>query len=179
MPMFLSSMRRLTQLCISMESPLFLVEKGFKGFHTSPKLNKMGMRGSNTCELVFEDCEVPEENVMVVLEKDKVYAPFTDDWTRSRTIGTFRRSARTYASAALTSPFQMLLIEKAHSALQLHVQLMQGKMADMYTTLNACRAYLYAVAKAADNGHVSSKDCAGVILYLAEKCTQVCLDAVQ
>ncbi|PIO57794.1 hypothetical protein TELCIR_20786, partial [Teladorsagia circumcincta] len=111
----------------------FLVEKEFKGFHTSPKLNKMGMRGSNTCELVFEDCEVPEENVMGGVGKG-VYVLMT--------------------------------------GLDLERLLMQGKMADMYTTLNACRAYLYTVAKAADNGHVSNKDCAGVILYLAEKCTQ-------
>ncbi|VDP38913.1 unnamed protein product [Heligmosomoides polygyrus] len=153
----------------------FLVEKGFKGFHAAPKLNKLGMRGSNTCELVFEDCEVPEENVMGGIGKG-VYVLMTGlDLERLVLSG----GPMGIMQAACDVAFQYAHHREAFGTQIGTFQLMQGKMADMYTTLNACRAYLYTVAKAADNGHVSNKDCAGVILYLAEKCTQVCLDAVQ
>ncbi|VDL71061.1 unnamed protein product [Nippostrongylus brasiliensis] len=153
----------------------FLVEKGFKGFSTSPKLDKMGMRGSNTCELVFEDCEVPEENILGGVGKG-VYVLMTGlDLERLVLSG----GPLGIMQSACDIAFQYAHHREAFGTPIGTFQLMQGKMADMYTTLNACRAYLYAVAKAADNGHVSAKDCAGVILYLAEKCTQVCLDAVQ
>ncbi|KAL6739913.1 hypothetical protein Aduo_013311 [Ancylostoma duodenale] len=153
----------------------FLVEKGFKGFHTSPKLDKLGMRGSNTCELVFEDCEVPEENVMGGIGKG-VYVLMTGlDYERLVLSG----GPLGIMQAACDIAFQYAHHREAFGTQIGTFQLIQGKMADMYTTLNACRSYLYTVAKAADEAHVSNKDCAGVILYLAEKCTQVCLDAIQ
>ncbi|VDM74235.1 unnamed protein product [Strongylus vulgaris] len=171
-----------------------LPSQGFKGFHTSPKLNKLGMRGSNTCELVFEDCEIPgamfrlmhsscytstilfvEENVMGGVGKG-VYVLMTGlDYERLVLSG---------GPLGIMQAACDIAFEYAHHREQFGTQigtfqLIQGKMADMYTTMNACRSYLYTVAKAADQGHVSNKDCAGVILYLAEKCTQVCLDAIQ
>ncbi|VDM60313.1 unnamed protein product [Angiostrongylus costaricensis] len=153
----------------------FLVEKGFKGFSTSPKLNKLGMRGSNTCELVFEDCEIPEENLMGGVGKG-VYVLMTGlDIERLVLSG----GPMGIMQAACDVAFQYAHHREAFGTQIGTFQMIQGKMADMYTTLNACRAYLYTVAKAADNGHLSNKDCAGVILYLGEKCTQVCLDAIQ
>ncbi|KAJ1364498.1 hypothetical protein KIN20_024615 [Parelaphostrongylus tenuis] len=153
----------------------FLVEKGCKGFSTSPKLDKLGMRGSNTCELVFEDCEIPEENVMGGVGKG-VYVLMTGlDIERLVLSG----GPMGIMQAACDIAFDYAHHREAFGTPIGTFQMIQGKMADMYTTLNACRAYLYTVAKAADNGHLSNKDCAGVILYLAEKCTQVCLDAIQ
>ncbi|CAJ0601547.1 unnamed protein product [Cylicocyclus nassatus] len=153
----------------------FLVEKGFKGFSTSPKLNKLGMRGSNTCELVFEDCEVPEENVMGG-EGKGVYVLMTGlDYERLVLSG----GPLGLMQAACDIAFEYAHHREAFGTRIGTFQLIQSKMADMYTTLNACRSYLYTVAKAVDAGHCSNKDCAGVILYLAEKCTQVCLDAIQ
>uniref|UniRef100_A0A0K0DMM6 Isovaleryl-CoA dehydrogenase, mitochondrial n=1 Tax=Angiostrongylus cantonensis TaxID=6313 RepID=A0A0K0DMM6_ANGCA len=149
----------------------------FKGFSTSPKLNKLGMRGSNTCELVFEDCEIPgeEENVMGGVGKG-VYVLMTGlDAERLVLSG----GPMGIMQAACDVAFQYAHHREAFGTQIGSFQMIQGKMADMYTTLNACRAYLYTVARAADNGHLSNKDCAGVILYLAEKCTQVCLDAIQ
>ncbi|CAD6196159.1 unnamed protein product [Caenorhabditis auriculariae] len=153
----------------------FLIEKGFKGFSQSPKLDKLGMRGSNTCELVFENCEVPEEQVMGGIGKG-VYVLMTGlDYERLVLSG---------GPLGLMQAACDVAFDYAHQREQFGqkigtYQLLQGKLADMYTTLNACRSYLYMVAKAADNGRVSNKDCAGVILYVAEKCTQVCLDAIQ
>ncbi|PAV64845.1 hypothetical protein WR25_01069 [Diploscapter pachys] len=153
----------------------FLVERGFKGFSTSQKLDKLGMRGSNTCELVFENCEVPEENVMGGVGKG-VYVLMTGlDYERLVLSG----GPMGLMQAACDIAFQYAHERKAFGQRIGEYQLMQGKMADMYTTLNACRAYLYAVAKSADKGETSNKDCAGVILYLAEKATQVALDAIQ
>ncbi|VDN27275.1 unnamed protein product [Cylicostephanus goldi] len=164
----------------------FLVEKGFKGFSTSPKLNKLGMRGSNTCELVFEDCEVPEENVMGG-EGKGVYVLMTGlDYERlvlsGGPLGLMQAAcdiAFEYAHHREAFGTQIGTFQASKNSIYRMPILIQGKMADMYTTLNACRSYLYTVAKAADAGHCSNKDCAGVILYLAEKCTQVCLDAIQ
>ncbi|KAF8375105.1 ivd-1 [Pristionchus pacificus] len=153
----------------------FLVEKGTPGFTTSPKLDKLGMRGSNTCELVFENCEIPEENVMGGIGKG-VYVLMTGlDYERLVLSG----GPLGLMQAACDIAFDYAHQRKAFGERIGTFQLMQGKMADMYTTLNACRSYLYTVAKATDAGHVTNKDCAGVILYLAEKATQVCLDAVQ
>ncbi|CAJ0585068.1 unnamed protein product, partial [Mesorhabditis spiculigera] len=153
----------------------FLIEKDFKGFSTSPKLDKLGMRGSNTCELVFDNCEVPAENVMGNLNKG-VYVLMTGlDYERLVLSG----GPLGLMQAACDVAFDYAHQRKAFGQRIGEYQLLQGKMADMYTTLNACRSYLYTVAKAADKGHVSNKDCAGVILYLAEKATQVALDAIQ
>ncbi|CAF0922444.1 unnamed protein product [Brachionus calyciflorus] len=153
----------------------FLIEKGMPGFKTMPKLDKLGMRGSNTCELVFEDCKVPVKN-LVGQENKGVYVLMSGlDLERL----VLAAGPLGLMQAACDISFEYAHLRKAFGQPIGQFQLLQGKMADMYTTLNASRAYLYNVAKAADKGIVSSKDCAGVILYLAEKATQVALDAIQ
>ncbi|KAJ2554093.1 hypothetical protein EV175_002710 [Coemansia sp. RSA 1933] len=153
----------------------FIVEKGFKGFSTHQKLDKLGMRGSNTCELVFEDCKVPVENVLGQ-EGRGVYVLMSGlDLERLVLSG----GPLGLMQAALDVTAQYV-----HERHQFGVpigtfELVQGKLADMYTKLNASRAYVYAVARACDKGRVSSKDCAGVILYSAERATEVALDAIQ
>lgn len=153
----------------------FIIEKGMSGFSTSKKLDKLGMRGSNTCELVFEDCKVPAENVVGGLNKGVYIMMSGLDLERL----VLAAGPLGLMQAACDIAFEYAHIRKAFGQPIGEFQLMQGKMGDMYTTLNACRAYLYSVAKASDIGHVSPKDCAGVILYLAEKATQVALDAIQ
>ena len=153
----------------------FLVEKTFAGFATSPKLDKLGMRGSNTCELVFTDCEVPSENVLGVVGKGVEVLMSGLDFERVVLAG----GPLGIMAAALD-----IVVAYVHERQQFgrpigEFQLVQGKLADMYTTTNACRAYVYAVAAACDRGDASRKDAAGCILYSAEKATQIALDAIQ
>ncbi|KAI8089099.1 acyl-CoA dehydrogenase/oxidase [Halteromyces radiatus] len=153
----------------------FLVEKNFKGFSTGQKLDKLGMRGSNTCELIFENCEIPAENVLGA-EGQGVYVLMSGlDYERLVLSG--GPLGLMQAALDVTVPY-------VHDRKQFGVpigtfQLLQGKLADMYTKLNASRAYVYAVARACSAGKVSNKDCAGVILYSAERATEVALDAIQ
>jgi len=153
----------------------FLIEKGMKGFSTAQKLDKLGMRGSNTCELVFEDCEVPEENVLGEVNKGvRVLMSGLD----------YERAVLAAGPLGIMPACMDVVVPYVHERKQFgqaigEFQLMQGKLADMYTTMNACRAYVYAVARACDRGQTSRKDCAGVILYAAEKATQMALDAIQ
>jgi len=153
----------------------FLIERGMEGFSSSPKLDKLGIRGSGTCELVFEDCKVPEANVLGQVNKG-IYVLFSGlDLERlvltAGPIGLMQAACDTaFAYAHERKQFNTKIGE---------FQLIQAKMAEMYANLSAVRTYTYCVGRAADNGYFSNKDCAGVILYGAEKCTQVCLDAIQ
>jgi len=153
----------------------FLVEKGYKGFSTAQKLDKLGMRGSNTCELVFEDCEVPEENVLGAVGKGvNVLMSGLD----------YERVVLSAGSTGIMQACMDVVVPYIHEREQFGqpigtFQLIQGKIADMYTTMNACKAYSYMVAKACDRGETTRKDSAGVILYCAEKATLLALDAVQ
>ncbi|MBZ9574759.1 isovaleryl-CoA dehydrogenase [Modicisalibacter sp. MOD 31.J] len=153
----------------------FIIEKGFAGFSTAQKLDKLGMRGSNTCELVFEDCEVPAENVLG--EENRGVKVLMSGLDYERTVLAAGPIGIMQAAMDVVVPY---LHERQQFGQSIgEFQLVQGKVADMYTTLNACRAYLYAVAGACDRGRTSRKDAAGVILYCAEKATQVALDAIQ
>jgi isovaleryl-CoA dehydrogenase len=153
----------------------FLVEKGFKGFSTAQKLDKLGMRGSNTCELVFEDCEVPAENIL------------GEEGRGTRVLMSGLDYERAVLAAGPTGIMQAcmdVVMPYVHERKQFgqaigEFQLMQGKLADMYTTMNATKAYVYAVAKACDAGRTSRKDAAGAILYAAEKATWMALEAIQ
>ncbi|PRY70648.1 isovaleryl-CoA dehydrogenase [Halomonas ventosae] len=153
----------------------FIIEKGMDGFSTAQKLDKLGMRGSNTCELVFQDCEVPEANVLGEVGKGvRVLMSGLD----------FERTVLAAGPIGIMQAALDIVVPYVHERKQFNqaigeFQLVQGKIADMYTTLNACRAYLYAVAAGCDRGQTSRKDAAGVILYCAEKATQVALDAIQ
>lgn len=153
----------------------FIVEKGTPGFTTAQKLDKLGMRGSNTCELIFEDCKIPEKNILGPLNKG-VYVMMSGlDLERlvlaAGPIGIMQ--------SVLDAAVPYLHVREAFGQKIGHFQLMQGKMADMYTRLSSCRQYLYNVARACDRGHFSAMDCAGVILYCAENATQVALDGIQ
>ncbi|RCV89538.1 isovaleryl-CoA dehydrogenase [Billgrantia montanilacus] len=153
----------------------FIIEKGMPGFTTAQKLDKLGMRGSNTCELVFQDCEVPVENVLGELNRGvKVLMSGLD----------YERTVLAAGPIGIMQAAMDIVVPYIHERKQFdqpigEFQLVQGKIADMYTTLNACRAYLYAVAAGCDRGQTSRKDAAGVILYCAEKATQVALDSIQ
>ncbi len=153
----------------------FLIEKDFKGFSTAQKLDKLGMRGSDTGELVFEDCEVPEENVL-----GKV-----NDGVRVLMSGLdYERTVLAGGPLGLMQNAMEIVMPYIHERKQFgksigEFQLVQGKVADMYTTMNACKAYVYAVAAACDRGETTREDAAGCILYAAEKATQVALDAIQ
>jgi isovaleryl-CoA dehydrogenase len=153
----------------------FVIERDFKGFSSSPKLDKLGMRGSNTCELVFEDCFVPAENVLgKVGDGVKVLMSGLD----------YERVVLAGGPLGIMQACLELVMPYVHDRKQFgqsigEFQLIQAKLADMYTTLNASRAYVYAVAAACDRGEVTRKDAAGCILYSAEKATQVALDAIQ
>jgi isovaleryl-CoA dehydrogenase len=153
----------------------FLIEKGFKGFSTAQKLDKLGMRGSNTCELVFQDCEVPEENVLGKLGKGVNVLMSGLDYERA----VLAAGPCGIMQAALDVALPYVHERKQFGQSIGEFQLVQGKLADMYTTTNACKAYVYAVAKACDAGKTTRKDAAGAILYAAEKATQVALDAIQ
>ncbi|KAL4248805.1 acyl-CoA dehydrogenase family protein [Abortiporus biennis] len=153
----------------------FIIEKGFAGFSTHQKLDKLGMRGSDTCELVFEDCFVPEENILGPLNKGAGVLMSGLDLERLVLSGGplgLMQAAFDYA------------VEYVHDRKQFGVpvgtfQLMQGKIADMYTNLNASRSYVYAVARACDSGKISRRDCAGAILYSTEKSIEVAMEAMQ
>ena len=153
----------------------FLIEKGFAGFTTAQKLDKLGMRGSNTCELVFENCEVPFENVLG--EEGKGVNVLMSGLDYERVVLAAGPVGIMAAALDVVVPY---VHEREQFGQPIGTfQLMQGKLADMYTTTNACRAYVYAVAQACDRGETSRKDAAGCILYAAEKATQVALDAIQ
>ena len=153
----------------------FLVEKGMAGFSTAQKLDKLGMRGSDTCELVFQDCEIPAENVLGEVDGGvKVLMSGLD----------YERLVLAAGPVGIMQACLDVVVPYVHEREQFgqaigEFQLMQGKLADMYTDMNACRAYVYAVAQAADRGRTTRKDAAGCILYAAEKATQVALQAVQ
>ncbi|RKQ72775.1 isovaleryl-CoA dehydrogenase [Oceanibaculum indicum] len=153
----------------------FLIEKGMKGFTTAQKLDKLGMRGSNTCELVFQDCEVPEENVLGQLNGGvRVLMSGLD----------YERAVLAAGPLGIMQACMDVVVPYVHERKQFgksigEFQLMQGKLADMYTTMNASKAYVYAVAKACDRGEVTRKDAAGCILYAAEKATWMALEAIQ
>ncbi|MGO2148264.1 isovaleryl-CoA dehydrogenase [Halomonas sp.] len=153
----------------------FLIEKGMPGFSTAQKLDKLGMRGSNTCELVFQDCEVPAENVLG--EEGKGVRVLMSGLDYERTVLAAGPVGIMQAAMDVVMPY--IHERKQFNQSIGEFQLVQGKIADMYTTLNACRAYLYAVAAACDRDQTSRKDAAGVILYCAEKATQVALDSIQ
>ncbi|CAI5764010.1 isovaleryl-CoA dehydrogenase, mitochondrial [Podarcis lilfordi] len=153
----------------------FIVEKGTPGFSTAQKLDKLGMRGSNTCELVFEDCKIPAANVLGQLSKGVYVLMSGLDLERLVLSG----GPLGIMQAVLDHALPYLHVREAFGQKIGHFQLMQGKMADMYTRLMACRQYVYNVAKACDRGHCNAKDCAGVILYSAECATQVALDGIQ
>jgi len=153
----------------------FIVEKTFKGFSASKKLDKLGMRGSDTSELVFEDCEVPAENVLGVVGNGvNVLMSGLD----------YERTVLAAGPLGLMQACLDLVIPYLHQRTQFgqsigHFQLMQAKLADMYVTLNAAKAYVYAVAKACDRGETSREDAAGAILYAAERATWMALEAIQ
>ena len=153
----------------------FLVERGFAGFSTSQKLDKLGMRGSNTSELVFQDCEVPAENVLGGEGKGVEVLMSGLDYERAVLAG----GPLGIMQACLDAVLPYVHERQQFGAPIGSFQLMQGKLADMYTTLSACRAYVYAVARACDRGSVTRKDAAGAILYAGERATQMALDAVQ
>lgn len=153
----------------------FIVEKGFKGFSTAQKLDKLGMRGSNTCELVFEDCEVPEENVLGKVDMGVRVLMSGLDYERVVLSG----GPLGIMQACLDVVLPYIHDRKQFGQSIGEFQFMQGKIADMYTELNACRSYVYAVAAACDRGETTRKDAAGCILYSAEKATQMALQAIQ
>lgn len=153
----------------------FIIEKAFKGFSTAQKLDKLGMRGSNTCELVFQDCEVPEENVLGDVGRGvNVLMSGLD----------YERAVLAAGPLGIMQSCMDIVVPYVHEREQFgkpigEFQLMQGKLADMYTTFNACKAYVYTVAKACDRGQTTRKDAAGAILYAAEKATWMALEAIQ
>ncbi|MCJ2139857.1 isovaleryl-CoA dehydrogenase [Methylobacterium sp. E-066] len=153
----------------------FLVEKSFSGFSTAQKLDKLGMRGSNTCELVFQDCEVPDENVLGQVGRGvNVLMSGLD----------YERAVLAAGPLGIMQACLDVVLPYIHERRQFGqpigtFQLMQGKIADMYTVANAARAYVYAVAKACDRGQTTRKDAAGAILFAAEKATWMALEAIQ
>ena len=153
----------------------FLIEKGMEGFSTGKKLDKLGMRGSNTSELIFENCEVPYENVLGEEGKGvNVLMSGLD----------YERVVLAAGPVGIMAGAMDVVVPYIHEREQFGkpigtFQLMQGKIADMYTTMNACRSYVYSVARACDEGQTTRKDSAGCILYAAEKATQIALDAIQ
>ncbi|MBT9444700.1 MAG: isovaleryl-CoA dehydrogenase [Hyphomonadaceae bacterium] len=153
----------------------FLVEKGMKGFSVSPKLDKIGMRGSDTAELVFEDCEVPAENIMGPLNEGVRVLMSGLDYERA----VLAAGPLGIMQAALDVVVPYVKERKQFGRPIGDFQLMQGKLADMYVALSTSRAYVYAVAKACDAGKTTRKDAAGAILYAAEQATKVALEAIQ
>jgi isovaleryl-CoA dehydrogenase len=153
----------------------FLIEKGMPGFSTAQKLDKLGMRGSNTCELVFQDCEVPAENVLGQPGRGvNVLMSGLD----------YERAVLAAGPLGIMQACMDVVVPYLHERKQFgqpigEFQLMQGKLADMYTTLSACRAYVYAVGQALDRGETTRKDAAGAILYAAEKATWLAGEAIQ
>jgi isovaleryl-CoA dehydrogenase len=153
----------------------FLVEKDFKGFSIAQKLDKLGMRGSDTGELVFQDCEVPEENVLGAVGKGvNVLMSGLD----------YERAVLAAGPLGIMQACMDVVVPYVHERKQFgqpigEFQLMQGKLADMYVGMNAAKAYVYSVAKACDKGRTTRKDSAGAILYAAEKATWMALEAIQ
>ncbi|WP_027835653.1 isovaleryl-CoA dehydrogenase [Maritalea myrionectae] len=153
----------------------FIIEKGMDGFSTAQKLDKLGMRGSNTCELVFKDCFVPEENILGDLNKGvRVLMSGLD----------YERVVLAAGPVGIMHAVLDVAVPYVHERKQFNqaigeFQLVQGKLADIYSTMNASRAYVYAVAQACDRGETTRKDAAGCILYSAEKATQCALDGIQ
>ena len=153
----------------------FIIEKAFKGFSVAQKLDKLGMRGSETGELVFEDCEVPEENVMGPLNGGVEILMSGLD---------YERAVLSAGSTGIMQACMDVVLPYIHDRKQFgksigEFQLIQGKVADMYVKMNAAKAYTYAVAKACDRGQTARKDAAGAILFAAETATQLALDAIQ
>jgi isovaleryl-CoA dehydrogenase len=153
----------------------FLIEKGMKGFSTAQKLDKLGMRGSNTCELVFRDCEVPVENVLGGEGKGVRILMSGLDYERAVLAG---------GPLGIMASCLDLVVPYVHERKQFgqpigEFQLMQGKLADMYTGFSACRSYVYAVGQALDRNETTRKDAAGAILYAAEKATWMAGEAIQ
>ena len=153
----------------------FIIEKGLEGFSTGPKLDKLGMRGSNTCELIFENCAVAKDRVLGAENKGVGVLMSGLD---------FERVVLSGGPLGLMQACLDIVLPYVHDRKQFgkpigSFQLVQAKLADMYTTLNACRAYVYAVAQACDRGQTTRKDAAGAILYSAERATQMALDAIQ
>ena len=153
----------------------FLIEKGMKGFSTHQKLDKLGMRGSDTCELVFEDCEVPEENVLGAVGRGVNVLMSGLDYERV----VLAAGPLGIMQAALDVVMPYVHERKQFGQAIGEFQLVQGKIADMYVMMNACKAYVYSVAKACDRGETTREDAAGAILIAAEKATQIALDAIQ
>jgi isovaleryl-CoA dehydrogenase len=153
----------------------FILEKGTPGFSTAQKLDKLGMRGSSTCELVFEDCRVPRENLLGPLHEGVKVLMSGLDYERVVLSG----GPLGIMQACLDAVLPYVHQRKQFGTPIGQFQLMQAKLADMYTTLSACRAYVYAVARACDRGETARKDAAGCILYAAEKATQCALEAIQ
>ena len=153
----------------------FLIEKGMKGFSTHQKLDKLGMRGSDTRELVFQDCEVPEENVLGAVGRGANVLMSGLD---------YERAVLAAGPLGIMQAAMDIVMPYVHERRQFgqpigEFQLVQGKVADMYVAMNSCRAYVYSVAKACDRGQTTREDAAGAILLAAEKATQVALDAIQ
>jgi isovaleryl-CoA dehydrogenase len=153
----------------------FLIEKGMKGYSTAQKLDKLGMRGSNTCELVFRDCEVPAGNVLGEEGRGASVLMSGLDYERAVLAG---------GPLGIMAACLDVVVPYVHERKQFgqpigEFQLMQGKLADMYTTFSACRAYVYAVGQALDRGETTRKDAAGAILYAAEKATWMAGEAIQ
>jgi isovaleryl-CoA dehydrogenase len=153
----------------------FLVEKSMKGFAVAQKLDKLGMRGSPTCELVFTDCEVPAENVLGQVNQGVNVLMSGLDYERV----VLAAGPLGIMQACLDAVVPYVHERKQFGQPIGEFQLMQAKLADMYTTLSACRAYVYAVAKACDRGKTTRKDAAGAILYAAERATWMALEAIQ
>ncbi|MBB1353493.1 isovaleryl-CoA dehydrogenase [Pseudoalteromonas sp. SR45-5] len=153
----------------------FIVESDFPGFSTAQKLDKLGMRGSNTCELVFENCEVPEENILGNLNEGvKVLMSGLD----------YERVVLAAGPLGIMQACMDIVVPYIHERKQFDTpigqfQLIQGKVADMYTQMNAARSYVYTVARSCDRGETTRKDAAGAILYAAELATKMALDAIQ
>ena len=153
----------------------FIIEKGFAGFSTAQKLDKLGMRGSDTCELVFQDCEVPEENVLgKVNDGVKVLMSGLD----------YERAVLAAGPLGIMQACMDAVLPYVHERKQFgepigSFQIMQAKLADMYVTMNAAKAYVYSVARACDRGETTREDAAGAILFAAEKATAIALDAIQ
>jgi isovaleryl-CoA dehydrogenase len=152
-----------------------LIEKGMKGFSIAQKLDKLGMRGSPTAELVFEDCEVPEENLVGKLDEGVRVLMSGLDYERA----VLAAGPLGIMQACLDAVVPYVHERKQFGQAIGEFQLIQGKLADLYTSLNACKAYVYAVARACDRGRTARKDAAGAILFAAEKATQCALDAIQ
>jgi isovaleryl-CoA dehydrogenase len=153
----------------------FLIEKDFAGFSTAQKLDKLGMRGSNTCELIFEDCEVPEENIIGQCNRGVNVLMSGLDYERAVLAG---------GPLGIMQACLDAVIPYVHQREQFgqkigEFQMIQAKLADMYTTANAARAYVYAVGRACDRGQTTRKDAAGAILFAAEKATWMALEAIQ